>query len=139
MFHKKIGATTVIRLERGEKVIETLLAFCEREKIRGGYFNGLGAADEVELAHFSLAMKEYKILKLSGQFEITGLHGNISTMDGKPYIHSHVTLGDNEFRSLCGHLKEAVVSATCEIILVGLEAGIGRAKDPEIGLNLLAL
>jgi len=139
MFHKKIGATIVLRLERGEKVIETLLAFCEREKIKGGYFNGLGAAAEVELAHFSLATKAYSILKLSGQYEITGLHGNISTMEGKPYIHSHITVGDGQFHSLSGHLKEAVVSATCEIIVVRLEAEIGRAKDGETGLNLLAL
>ena len=139
MFNKKIGTSFMVRLERGEKVIETLLAFCEGEKIKGGYFNGLGAAGEVELAHFSLVTKKYTILNLSGQYEITGLHGNISTMEGKPYIHSHITVGDGQFHSLSGHLKEAVVSATCEIIVVRLEAEIGRAKDGETGLNLLAL
>ncbi len=38
-----LGATYVIRLDAGEKIVETLKALCERDAIGGGFFNGLGA------------------------------------------------------------------------------------------------
>jgi len=137
MRFKKIGSTYIIRLERGEKVIEKLLELCEKEKIKAGYFNGLGALDEVELAHFSLTTREYYSKKLSGQYEITSLHGNISEMSGKGYIHAHIVVGDSQFNSWSGHLREATISATCEIFLVKLDGMINRKKDEETGLNLL--
>jgi predicted DNA-binding protein with PD1-like motif len=137
MQYKKIESTYVIRLERGEKVIEKLLELCEKEKIRAGYFMGLGAVSEVELQHYNLTAKEYSPKKLSGQYEITSLHGNISAMSGKSYIHAHVAVGDSQFKSWSGHLKEATISATCEIFLVKLDGIIHRKKDEGTGLNLL--
>lgn len=139
MFFKRIGTCYFIRFERGEKVIASLMALCEAEKIEAGFFNGLGAVGEVELAHYSLPKKEYSFLKLSGQYEITSLHGNISTLDGKPYIHSHITVGDDKFEARSGHLKEAVVSVTAEIVLMALDGQLTRFKDQATGINLLDL
>ncbi len=139
MFFKKTGKSYVIRFGRGEKIIASLMSLCEAEKIEAGFFNGLGAAGEVELVHYSLPEKEYSSLKLSGQYEITSLHGNVSTLDGKPYIHSHVTVGDDKFEAKSGHLKEAVVSVTAEIVLMILEGKLTRVMDQEVGLNLLNL
>ena len=139
MFFKRIGMCYIILFERGEKIIASLMALCEAEKIEAGFFNGLGAVGEVELAHFSLPKKEYSFLKLSGQYEITSFHGNISTLDGKPYIHSHITVGDDKFEARSGHLKEAVVSVTAEIVLMTLEGQLTRSKDLATGINLLDL
>jgi len=137
MKYKKIESTYVIRLETGEKVIEKLLGLCEKEKIKAGYFNGLGALGEVELRHFNLMTKEYSSKKLSGLYEITSLHGNISEMSGKSYIHAHIVVGDSQLNSWSGHLNEATVSATCEIFLVKVDGVITRKKDEATGLNLL--
>ena len=137
MKYKKIESTYVIRLEKGERVIEKLLGLCEKEKIKAGYFNGLGALSEVELRHFNLMTKEYSSKKLSGLYEITSLHGNISEMSGKSYIHAHIVVGDSQLNSWSGHLNEATVSATCEIFLVKVDGVITRKKDEETGLNLL--
>jgi len=137
MKYKKIESTYVIRLEKGERVIEKLLGLCEKEKIKAGYFNGLGALSEVELRHFNLMTKEYSSKKLSGLYEITSLHGNISEMSGKSYIHAHIVVGDSQLNSWSGHLNEATVSATCEIFLVKVDGVITRKKDEATGLNLL--
>lgn len=137
MRYRKIQSTYVIRLEKGEKVIERLLEFCEKEKVRAGFFNGLGAVCEAELGHYDLGEKEYSSKKLSGQYEIASFHGNISEMSGKSYVHAHIVVGDSEFISWSGHLKEAVVGATSEIFLTKLDTVIRRKKEEETGLNLL--
>lgn len=137
MRYKKIPSAYVIRLEKGERVIERLLELCEKEKVKAGYFNGLGAVSEAELGHYDLGKKEYSSKKLSGQYEIASFHGNISEMSGKSYVHAHIVVGDSGFSSWSGHLKEAVISATCEIFLTKLDTAIRRKKEEETGLNLL--
>ena len=134
-----LGSVYVIRLDAGEKIVETLRALCERDAIGGGFFNGLGAVGEAEIGHFDPAVDDYGWTVLSGPYEIVSLHGNVTTVDGKPFIHAHIALGDNTFAVRGGHLKEAVVSVTCEIVLTRFRDDIGRTKDERSGLWRLAL
>lgn len=134
-----LGPTYVVRLDAGEKIVETLKALCERDAIGGGFFTGLGAVGEAEIGHFDPAAKDYTWVKLSGPREIVSLYGNITTVDGKPFIHAHIALGDNTFAVRGGHLKEAVVSVTCEVTLTRFRDDIGRKKDDATGFLRLAL
>ena len=139
MKFKKIKDTYFIKLERGEKIIENLKNFCSENKIKCGYFSGIGALGEVELAHYIVENKKYtsKVLKLP--LEIINMSGNITLMDNEAYLHCHITLSDEEMKAIAGHLKEGLIAATCEIVLVKLDASIGRKHDDFIGLNLLNL
>ena len=132
-----LGSNYVIRLDAGEKIVETLLSLCEREGIGSGFFNGLGAVGEAELGHFDPSSNDYSWVRLSGPYEIVALFGNITTVAGKPFIHAHAALGDNTFAVRGGHLREAVVSVTCEVTLTRFKDDIGRKKDAATGLLLL--
>lgn len=134
-----LGSTYVVRLDAGEKIIETLSALCERDAIGGGFFQGLGAVGEAEIGHFDPAVNEYGWTVLSGSYEIVSLLGNITKIDGRPFIHAHIALGDNTFAVKGGHLKEAVVSVTCEVTLTRFRDDIGRTKDEASGFLKLAL
>jgi len=134
-----LGSTYVVRLDAGERIVETLKALCERDAIGGGFFSGLGAVGEAEIGHFDPGSNDYTWIKLSGPYEIVGLYGNITTVGGRPFIHAHIALGDNTFVVKGGHLKEAVVSVTCEITLMRFKDDIGRKKDEASGLLKLAL
>ncbi len=134
-----LGPTYVVRLDAGEKIVETLKALCERDAIGGGFFSGLGAVDEAEIGRFDPAAKDYAWIKLSGPREIVSLNGNITKVDGRPFIHAHIALGDGTFAVKGGHLKEAIVSVTCEITLTRFRDDIGRMKDEATGFWKLAL
>jgi predicted DNA-binding protein with PD1-like motif len=134
-----LGSNYIIRLDAGEKIVGSLLSLCERERIGSGFFNGLGAVGEAELGHFDPTTGDYSWTKLSGPYEIVSLHGNIAVIDGKPFIHAHIALGDNAFTVRGGHLREAVVSVTCEVTLTRFRDDIGRKKEEATGLFLLDL
>lgn len=134
-----LGSAYVIRLDAGERIVETLRGLCERDGIGGGFFNGLGAVGQAEIGHFDPAANEYGWTVLSGAYEIVSLYGNITTVDGKPFVHAHIALGENTFAVKGGHLKEAVVSVTCEVTLARFRDDIGRMKDGPSGLWKLAL
>jgi len=139
MRFKKIKGTCIIRLERGEKIIETLKNFCTKNKIKCGYFFGIGALVEAELAHYIVENKKYTSKILKQPLEIVNMNGNIATMSNEVYIHCHITLSDEKMKAIAGHLKEGIISATCEIVLVNLSAAINRKYDEFTGLNLLDL
>lgn len=134
-----LGSTYIIRLDAGERIVETLRALCERDGIGGGYFHGLGAVGEAEIGHFDPAANAYAWQRVPGPSEIVSLYGNITTVDGRPFIHAHIALGDDTFAVRGGHLREAEVSVTCEVTLVRFRDDIARTKDAAIGLWKLAL
>ena len=137
MRYRKLNRTYVIVLSKGEKIIESLTELLIKNEMPMAYFWGIGAVSEAELAHFNLEKKEYSYKKFKGQLEIVSMIGNLAWLEGKPVVHAHISLGDNKMRLSGGHLKEATVSATCEIVLKVFEEKVERKHDPEIGLNLL--
>ena len=139
MKSQKIKDTYFIRLEIGEKIIETIKNFCAKNKIECGYFFGIGALDEVELAHYIVYNKKYTSKTLRQPLEIANMSGNVTTMNKEIYLHCHITLSDESMNAIAGHLKEGRISATCEIILVNLNESVNRNYNDLIGLNLLEL
>ena len=134
-----LGSTYIIRLDPGDKIVESLEALAERDRIGFGHFHGLGAVREAEIAHFDPSSAKYSSLKIQEPCEIASLHGNLTLKDGLPFVHAHIVLGDRSFAVRGGHLREAVVSATAEIVLTTFQEDIGRRKDEANGLEVLDL
>jgi predicted DNA-binding protein with PD1-like motif len=137
MQYKKFGSRYVVRIDKGEELIETLKEFCNKEGIKLGSVTGIGATNKVTIGLFDPDTKEYHSTELNGNFEMAPLAGNISTMKGETYIHCHVNLCDKDRKSYGGHLNRAIISATCEIIIDTSDGVVDRKFSEEIGLNLL--
>lgn len=139
MHYKTFGETYVVSIARGEEIVASLQQFCEEAAVTLGQVSGIGAAEEIELAYYNVATKEYSTKTLRDSYEITALTGNITTMDGKPYLHLHITVGDKNFQPYAGHLIRATVSGACEVFIQTASGTVERRKDDAIGLNLLQL
>lgn len=137
MEYRAFGSTYIVRIDRGEEILSQVKRVCEAEKIRLGKITGIGAVNRAVVGFFETATKEYHSTVMTGDFEITSLMGNITTMEGEVYLHAHANLAGPDNRSFGGHLNEAVVSATFEVILQAFEGEAERLFDDTIGLNLL--
>jgi hypothetical protein len=133
---KAVGKHWVIRIDKGEEIVAILERFCREQDIRFGTISGIGATDHAVVGLFRTRTKEYVRKELVGDHEITSLTGNISRMNDEVYLHLHINLSDANYQTYGGHLNSAVVSATCEIVVCGLEGEIGRGFSEEIGLNI---
>ena len=136
MEYRRFEDSYVVRLNKGEEVIDSLKQLCKDENIKLGEITGLGASDFVEIGVFNVNTKEYNTKKFEGMFEITSLVGNVTTKDEEVYLHIHINFGDEDGLVKGGHLVKATISATSEIILRIIEGNVGRKLNPEIGLNL---
>ncbi|MDO8480251.1 MAG: DNA-binding protein [Nanoarchaeota archaeon] len=140
MNFKKIDPQSyVVSIEPGEKIIEQLNLFLEKEKITNASFIAIGATDECELAQYTVSKQKYFKKTVTGQHEITNITGNVFLFDGKPLIHAHITISDESFNAYGGHLVEARVCGACEILLKKLDSKIGKKHSEKIGLKLLDL
>lgn len=137
MEYRCFSDTFVVRLDRGEEVIASIGALCEREGIKLGCVSAIGAVNEATLGCFDTGTKQYHSRDYAGIYEIACLSGNISTQNGKPYLHIHAVLADESGNAFGGHLNRAVVSATCELFIRVLDGQAGRLFSEEIGLNLI--
>ncbi|MDN8693964.1 DNA-binding protein, partial [Staphylococcus aureus] len=78
---------------------------------------GIGACDNVTLNFYNLDSQKYEAREIKESLELTSLLGNISHIDDKPFAHLHGNFGTRDFQTLSGHLTQAVVSATAEIVI----------------------
>lgn len=137
MEYRKFDDTYVVRLNKGEEVIESLKELCKNENIELAEITGLGASDFVEIGVFNVNTKEYNTKVFEGMFEITSLVGNVTRKDSEVYLHIHINFGDEAGIVKGGHLVKSRISATSEIIVRKINGNVGRKLSDEIGLNLL--
>ncbi|MCG8541437.1 MAG: DNA-binding protein [Clostridia bacterium] len=136
MDFKRFGNKIVMRIDKGEEVVETIKKFCEDHKITLGSISGLGAAERIKVGLFDVLEKKYYSKEFVGDYEISNLTGNISTMNGETYLHIHITITDDEMRGFGGHLNEALISGTCELVIDIIDGMVDREFNDDIGLNL---
>ena len=136
MDYKRYGDTIIARMDKGEEILTQLEAIARREEIRLASVSALGATDDMTVGVFRTAEKKYYANHFTGDMEIVSLTGTVSTMDGKPYLHLHMSAGDAEGHVFGGHLNRAVVSATCEMVIRIIDGQAERVHDASVGLNL---
>ncbi len=137
--YQKRGQQYLIRINRGGEIVASLQDFVQQKKIKAGFFVGIGATDQTVLAHYSVEDQKYSEQEFSNALELTNLTGSIAVQDDKPAVHAHATLADSKFKVIAGHLVEAQVSGTCEILLTPLGSEINKKFDQETGLHILDL
>lgn len=136
IIHSK-DKTHIIRLEKGEELVEQVTNYCRDKKIYAGWVQGLGAGSHSAISYYDINKKQYLQNEIKRNFEILNLTGNISIFEKKPTLHAHVTLGFSDQTTLGGHLHNLHISGTGEIIINELDGEITREKDADTGLSLL--
>jgi predicted DNA-binding protein with PD1-like motif len=125
-----------VRLEIGEELNQSLLQLASEFEGKFATFSAIGAVSHLTLGYYTLSEKAYHWKEFSGEYEILGITGNISLLDGKPFVHMHGVFSGSDFAAFGGHIKDAVIGASCEIILSIHDTPLSRAFDDASGLKL---
>jgi predicted DNA-binding protein with PD1-like motif len=133
------GEPFVLVFDTGDTVIETLTRFARENSVTAAFFFGIGAFEQVTLAFFDLAKKEYEHISLNEQVEVTSLLGNISMFNGEPKIHAHAVIGKRDGSAHSGHLIDGIVRPTLEVFITVSKGELRRSLDPITNLPLMDL
>ena len=129
--------TYLLVFRTGQEVMNGLLAFARKHKLVAGQLTGIGAVSDAVIGYFDPRTKTYLRNHEKGQAEVLSLTGNLALDDNKPFFHVHVSLGRRDGSARGGHLFEATVRPTVELVLTAYPKPVRRKIDAETGLPLL--
>lgn len=132
---QKAKQNYLLRLFRGEDILDSLQKFCKHNNISTGQIQGIGAVSAAKLGFFDGT--EYLVNSFSENLEILSLNGNIA--EGE-IVHIHGVFGRMDGSCIGGHIfLGCIVSVTCEITIQESEPTASRVEDIDTKLKLLEL
>ena len=136
---KNLYQTYALVFDKDDQFMSELEAFAKERQLIGSHFSAVGAFRQATLGYFDRSQMDYKHIPVSEQVEVLSLMGNIADDGGEPRIHAHVVLGKASGKAVGGHLLEATVWPTLELIIEESPSHLYRKSDAETGLALLDL
>jgi uncharacterized protein len=131
--------TFAVVFDQGDEVVGSLLTFAKEHRLSAAAFTGLGALSDAVVGYFDWQKKDYERIRIDEQVEVLNLTGNIARANGEPKLHPHIVLGKADGTAHGGHLLEAHVRPTLEVIVTESPAHLRRRSDPATGLALIQL
>jgi predicted DNA-binding protein with PD1-like motif len=127
----------IYSLKAGSKIPDDILAIAKEEKIVTARVEAIGGVNELRLAYFNHHTKKYEEHDFKEFLEVTGILGNVTQKDGKPYLHIHGTFGRRDLSTLGGHVMAAEVFPLLEVVITPTKNRALRRFDDGLGLSII--
>jgi uncharacterized protein len=122
---------------QGDEAFSGLLEFADKYHVTSAHFTAIGALNRATLGWFDPQRKMYKKIPINGQHEVIGMSGDIALFQGKPVVHTHMVVGGPDGTTRAGHVLEAYVSPTLEVMVTVDPTTMRKRLDPATDLTLI--
>jgi uncharacterized protein len=139
ILNEKGERSYVLIFDSGDEPMSLLTRFAEEHRIHAARFTAIGAFSEAVVGYFDWQKKDYEKIAIGEQVEVLALLGDSALAKGKPKVHAHVVLRKRDASAHGGHLLEARVRPTLEVVLTDSPAHLVREHDAQSGLALIRL
>jgi predicted DNA-binding protein with PD1-like motif len=126
--------TFVLVFETGDEAMEGLSGFAQEQGLTAAQFSGIGAFSDVVLGYFDWQKKDYEPIRVDEQVEVVALIGDVALDNDEPAVHAHVVVAGADGGARGGHLLEAHVRPTLEIVLPNRRRTYESATTPRADL-----
>lgn len=132
--------TIALIYDAGDEVVAPLQRFAADHGLTASRISAIGAFERATLGYFDWQRKDYERIEVGEQVEVLSLLGDVALDEsGKPKVHIHAVLGRRDGSTVGGHLLEAKVRPTLELLLVESPNYLKRVHDPQSGLPLIRI
>ena len=139
LIHSGEQKTYALIFDKDDEVIAGLTSFAKQQSLGASHFTAIGAFSDLTLGYFNRDKKDYDKIPVKEQVEALSVMGDIALNKGEPKIHAHVVVGKRDGSTLGGHLVQAHVWPTLEVVLTESPRHLRRKTDEETGLALIEL
>lgn len=138
------GATRSLAVvfDPGDEPIAGLTEVARAEGLDAAHLTAIGAFSSATVGWFDLEARDYRRIEVDEQVEVISLVGDVTRAGpdtDEPKIHAHVVLARSDGSVVGGHLLEARVRPTLEVVITETPAALRRSHDPATGLALIDL
>ena len=127
----------VFRVKPKQELLSSIAQYCRQHGISSGVVIGIVGTVESARLEFLLELPgKCESADYSGPLEIICAQGSVASKDGSQIVHIHIQLAG---QNICqgGHLAEATVFSTAEVVVGELDYQLLRQFDSGTGRNEL--
>jgi hypothetical protein len=132
-------STFVVVLEPGEEAMSTLTAFARDQSLTASQVTAIGGFERVVVGYFDRDRRDYQPIPIGRQVEVLSLVGDIVGDGDDLKLHAHVVVGQSDGSAHGGHLMEAIVWPTLEVVITETPTHLRRRFDPKTGAALIVM
>ena len=134
------GQVHVVVLDSGEEAFAALTQYANAHGVSAASLTAIGAFERAQIGWFDLASKSYRKIDVDEQCEVLSAVGDVAIGDdGKASLHVHTVLGLSDGTTRGGHLLQAKVRPTLEVVLRETPADLRRRRRADLGIALIDL
>jgi uncharacterized protein len=122
---------------QGDEALSGLHEFADKYDVTSAHFTAIGALNRAMLGWFDPQRKMYKKIPVNGQHEVIAMSGDIALYEGKPLVHTHMVVGSPDGTTRAGHVLDAYVSPTLEVMVTVDPVAMKKRFDPATDLTLI--
>ena len=127
----------VFRVKPAQELLGEITRYCHEHGITSGIVIGIiGSVEHARLNYLMELSGKYESIEYSGPLEIVCAQGSVALKEEDLIVHIHIQFSSQDI-SPGGHLAEAKVFSTAEVVIGELEQRLQRRLDTHTGLNEL--
>ncbi len=127
----------VFRVKPGQELVAEIARYCRENALCSGIIIGIiGSAEKARINTVKVLPAKFMSEELKGPLEIVAGQGSVALMNGETLLHIHLQVASKD---TCrgGHLAEATIYSTAEVVIGELDYQLHRKFDSYTGLNEL--
>ena len=136
MNYRVIDKTILLSLSKGAFINKSIKKVFEQEKLKFGWISGIGAIYNAHIGFYDTENKRYISKVFEEDCELLSISGNVTYLESEYFIHTHVSISNQNFKTFGGHLFDAQIAAAGEFKISLFDCKIDRKLSTDIGLNL---
>lgn len=129
--------TYCIIFAEGDEVLSGLKEFAVKYHVTSAHFTAIGDAKSAKFGWYDKDKKMFKVNQINNFAEITSLMGDISMYNNNPVVHAHINLATDDGLVHGGHLLEAFIAPTLQLIMTVEPVALYKKFDPESGILII--
>lgn len=129
--------THLLRLSTGSDLYDSITEYAREHDVNVAWVNFLGAVRRASLRYYDQEAKEYRDYVVDRHLEVVAGVGNLSILEGEPFLHIHCALSDEDGAGFGGHVNSGTEVFAIEVMLQELVGDPPvRLPDDCTGLTL---
>jgi len=124
----------VFRVKPKQELLTEIGRYCQEHSITSGVIIGIiGSAEKVKLNFLVALPGKYEPVDYPGPLEIVCAQGSVALKENNLVVHIHIQLSGQK-TSFGGHLAEATIFSTAEVVIGELDYQLRRQTNSYTGL-----
>ena len=127
----------IFRVKPGQELAGEIAVYCRQKGVTSAVVIGIiGSVTSLKLNFLKTLPGKYETVEFKGPLEIVSGQGSVALKDSELIVHVHLQVSSQtECRG--GHLVEARIFSTAEVVIGELDYPLNRYTDEYTGLNEL--